>query len=149
MYLVSSCLAGIPCRYDGKSCTNPKIAELVKQGRAIPVCPEQLAGLPVPRACCEIVADKNGKKKVMSANGKDLTKEFEDGAQKALRIAKENGITKAVLKSKSPSCGCGCIYDGTFSGKVIPGNGIAAQLFLENGIEVLTENEADMQKVFG
>lgn len=149
MYLVSSCLAGIPCRYDGKSCTNPKIAELVKQGKAIPVCPELLAGLPVPRPCCEIVVDKSGKKKVMSANGEDLTKEFDNGAREALRIASENGIKKAVLKSKSPSCGCGCIYDGTFSGRVIPGNGKAAQLLLENGIEVLTENEADMQKVFG
>lgn len=147
MYVVSSCLAGIPCRYDGKSCANKVVVELVKQGKAVPVCPEQLAGLPAPRPCCEIVAEQSGKKRVINADGKDLTKEFLDGAQKALRIAKEKGITKAILKSKSPSCGCGCIYDGTFSGKTIAGNGITAELFLKNGIEVLTENQAEKQKV--
>lgn len=143
MYLVSSCLAGIPCRYDGGSCANKAIIELVKQEKAIPICPEQLAGLPAPRPCCEIVVDKSGKKKVMSADGKDLTKEFADGAQKALMIAKAKGITKAILKSKSPSCGCGCIYDGTFSGKTIAGNGMTAEIFLKNGIEVLTEKDVN------
>lgn len=141
MYLVSSCLAGINCRYDGKDSENEAVMELVKKGKAIPVCPEQLAGLPAPRSCCEIVTDSESNKKIMSADGQDLTKEFTNGAEKTLGIAKIIGIKKAILKSKSPSCGCGCIYDGTFSGKLISGNGFTAELLINNGIEVLTEQD--------
>lgn len=142
MYLVSSCLAGINCRYDGKSSENKVIIEMVKQGKAIPVCPEQLAGLPIPRPCCEIEGFNSNNRKVISKDGKDLTKEFMDGAEKTFAIAKVIGIRKAILKSKSPSCGCGCIYDGTFSGKLIEENGLTAELLLNNGIEVVTEKEA-------
>jgi uncharacterized protein YbbK (DUF523 family) len=154
MYLVSACLAGINCRYDGGNTENEVIAEMVRKGEAIPVCPEQLAGLPTPRICCEIVSNtkeqqaasialNNESRKVMNKDGLDLTKEFEDGAEKTLAIAKSSNITKAILKSKSPSCGCGIIYDGTFSGKLIPGNGVTAELLLKNGIEVYTENEIE------
>lgn len=142
MYIVSSCLAGIRCRYDGKCCENKIIAKLVKHGKAIPVCPEQLAGLSTPRSCCEIVFE-NDRKKVLSHEGQDLTEQFADGALKTLEIAKVIGIKKAILKSKSPSCGCGLIYDGTFSGKLIGGNGLTADLLLKNGIEVLTERDMD------
>ncbi|MFT8315536.1 MAG: DUF523 domain-containing protein [Clostridium sp.] len=141
MYLVSACLAGVNCRYDGKNSENKIVAELVKQGKAIPVCPEQLGGLPTPRASCEIVMDKKGNIKILTKEEKDCTNEFAKGAEETLKIAKSNGIKKAILKSKSPSCGCGFIYDGTFSGKLIEGKGITAELLMENGIEVLTEND--------
>lgn len=143
MYLVSSCLAGINCRYDGKNSENKVIIELVKQGKAVPVCPEQLGGLSTPRPCCEVVICNGNNKKVMSRDGKDFTKEFLEGGEKILAIAKIIGIEKAVLKAKSPSCGCGLIYDGTFSRKLIEGNGLTAELLIKNGIEVYTENDLD------
>lgn len=143
MYLVSSCLAGVNCRYDGKNSENKIIVELVKQGKAIPVCPEQLGGLQTPRICCEIVMCNDDNKKVMSKDGQEFTKEFTKGAENILAIAKVIGIKKAILKSKSPSCGCGHVYDGTFSGKIIEGNGLAADLLIENGIEVYTENDLE------
>lgn len=141
MYLISACLAGINCRYDGKNSENEVISELVKQGKAVLVCPEQLAGLPTPRTCCEIVTLNENQIKVMSKDGKDLTKEFMVGAEETLVIALQNGIKKAILKAKSPSCGCGQIYDGSFSGKLIKGNGLTADLLLKNGIEVITEGD--------
>ncbi len=119
------------------------IVELVKQGKAIAVCPEQLGGLPTPRRSCEIVIDQNGNKKVLSQDGEDFTKEFVEGAQKTLAIAKIIGCKKAILQSRSPSCGCGLIYDGTFSGKGIQGNGLTAELLLDHGIKVYTEEELD------
>ncbi len=141
MYLVSACLAGINCRYDGKNSESKVICELVKCGKAIAICPEQLAGLPTPRTGCEIIIDRSGNKKIISKEGENLTEKFADGAKKALAIAKVIGIKKAILKSKSPSCGCEFIYDGTFSGKLIKGIGLTAELLIENGIEVYTEND--------
>jgi uncharacterized protein YbbK (DUF523 family) len=143
MVLVSACLAGINCRYDGKNSEHRYLKELVTRGQAIPVCPEQLGGLPVPRACCEItVSDDNGTR-VIGQDGRDYTAEFTKGAEKVLAIAKANGVTKAILKSNSPSCGCGLVYDGTFSGKLVPGNGLAAKILRENGIKVITEKEVN------
>lgn len=141
MYIVSSCLAGINSRYDGKSSENRIILELLKSGKAIPVCPEQLGGLPTPRTPCEIRMDESGERRVISKQGQDFTKEFYEGAEKVLNIAKVLGVKKAILKSKSPSCGCGLIYDGTFSGKLIEGNGLTAELLIQNGIEVITEKD--------
>lgn len=143
MYLVSSCLAGVNCRYNGGNSENKVILELVKQGKAIAVCPEQLVGLPTPRSSCEIVVDESGNEKVISKEGQDFTKEFIEGAEKTLGIAKVIGIKKAILQSKSPSCGCGVIYDGTFSGKLIKGNGLAAEMLIKNDIGVYTENDLD------
>ena len=143
MYLVSSCLAGVNCRYNGSKTENKAIVDLVKQGQAILVCPEQLVGLPTPRTWCEIVISENGQKKVISQNGQDFTKEFIEGAEKTLEIAKVIGITKDILQSKSPSCGYGMIYDGTFLGKLIKGKGLIAELLIKNEIEVYTENELD------
>lgn len=143
MYLVSSCLAGVNCRYDGSNSANKYIAKLVKEGEAIAVCPEQLAGLSTPRPCCEIIIDENSNKRVVSKYGKDLTKNFIEGAEKTLGIIKAAGIKKAILQSRSPSCGCGLIYDGTFSGKLIEGNGLVAELLMKNEIEVYTENDLD------
>jgi len=143
MYLVSSCLAGVNCRYDGKNSENNFVIELVKQGKAVPVCPEQLGGLATPRPGCEIVKYKNANKKVISKDGQDFTNEFIEGAEKTLAIAKALVVKKAILKSKSPSCGCGFIYDGTFSRELIEGNGLTAELLIKNGIEVYTENDLD------
>lgn len=144
MYLVSSCLVGINCRYNGGNSEHKAIVGLVNQGKAIPVCPEQLAGLSTPRSSCEIVIYENGDIKVISEDGQDFTKQFIEGAKKTLAIAKAIGIKKAILKSKSPSCGCGLIYDGTFSGNLIEGNGLVAELLIKNNVEVYTENDLDM-----
>lgn len=143
MYLVSSCLGGVNCRYNGDNSENKVILKLIKEGKAITVCPEQLTGLPTPRLPCEIIIDEDGHKKVFNKEGKDLTKEFMEGAEKTLAIAKAKGIKKAILKSKSPSCGCGLVYDGTFSGKLIKGNGFTTELLIKNGFEVYTENDLE------
>ena len=140
MYLVSACLAGVNCRYDGRDSVNEKVLELVNQGKAIPVCPEQLGGLTTPRISCELV-NQPGEKKIINKEGTDRTEEFRLGAERTLAIAKALGVKKAIMKSKSPSCGCGQIYDGTFSGRLISGNGLAVDLLLQNGIEVMTEKE--------
>ncbi|MGL4374722.1 MAG: DUF523 domain-containing protein [Turicibacter sp.] len=141
MYLVSSCLAGICCRYDGNNNAHESVIELVNQGKAIPICPEQLGGLSTPRVCCELILDDQNNRKVISKDGHDLTQEFLEGSLKTLQIAQVLGIKKAILKSKSPSCGCGLIYDGTFSGNLIEGNGLTADLLIKNGIEVLSDND--------
>ena len=136
MKVVSACLAGFKCRWDGKAYPCQKIIKLVKEGKAIPVCPEQLGGLTTPR----IPAEQKGNK-VFDKNGKDLTKAFLKGAQEVLRIAQSNNCKEAILKSKSPSCGSGKVYDGTFSGKLIKGDGICAGLLKKNGVKVFTEEE--------
>ena len=164
MYLISACLAGVPCRYDGKSFVDKTVMDLVNQGEAILVCPEQLAGLPTPRPRCERRADEANKQtnnkesfdtlinkeermidinqiQIICEDGRDLSKEFFQGAQKVLEIAKAANITMAILKSKSPSCGKGFIYDGSFTGTLTKGNGVTAELLLQNGIKVITEDE--------
>lgn len=140
MILVSSCLAGINCKYNGGNNYNEKIFNLVKEGKAIPVCAEQLGGLTTPRIASEIKYI-DGKKYVINKAGEDVTEQFEKGAKEILDLAKKLNITKAILKAKSPSCGKGKIYNGEFNGELIDGNGILANLLLENGIEVITEEE--------
>ena len=134
--LVSGCLAGFNCRYDGGNNLVPEIRQLVEDGLAVTACPEQLGGLPTPR----IPSERMGSK-VMSREGADVTDEFKAGAEAALRIALENGCRAAILKSRSPSCGKGCIYNGQFTGELVPGNGVTTDLLLHHGIEVLTEEE--------
>lgn len=141
MYLVSACLAGVECRYDGKSNKNDKVVELINQGQAIPICPEQLGGLCTPRDACEIIRKCTFEKRVINNNGEDKTYEFELGMKRSMDIARILKIKKAILKSKSPSCGCGEIYDGTFTGKLIVGNGLLADALLKEGIQVITEKE--------
>lgn len=141
MYIVSACLCGINCRYSGDDNLNEDALELFKEGKAIPVCPEQLGGLETPRPPAEISIGTakdilNGNGKVIDKNGRDVTKSFVKGAYETLKIAKEIGCKKAILKSKSPSCGCGRIYNGEFNGTLINGNGITAELLIENGIDV-------------
>lgn len=141
-YLVSACLAGYNCRYNGRSSLDNRIIDMVQNGIAIPVCPEQLGGLPTPRPRCEIVI-QNNKLNIISSDGNDFTREFAAGAEKSLQLAQANNITKAILKSASPSCGYGEIYDGTFSGRKISGNGITAELLHKNGIKIFNEFNFD------
>jgi uncharacterized protein YbbK (DUF523 family) len=136
MKIVSACLAGINCRWDGKSKPCKKVMKLVAEGKAIPVCPEQLGGLTTPRAQSEI---KGGK--VFTINGQDVTPQCTKGAKEALKIAKRSNCKEAILKSNSPSCGVGKVYDGTFSGKLISGDGVFTKLLRKNGIKVKTEKE--------
>lgn len=143
MLAVSKCLAGYRCRYDGCEKGTEEIVRMESEGRAICVCPECLGGLPVPRPSCEIVGGDGadvlrGKAKVVDIDGNDRSEEFVRGARETLRIIRENGINKAILKQRSPSCGMGEIYDGSFSGKIKPGNGVTTALLLESGIKVET-----------
>lgn len=141
MYLVSACLAGANCRYNGTNKLNPQIQKLVSQGKAIPVCPEQLGGLSVPRPPSEIDGGSgedvlDGKARVIDREGNNVTSAFLSGAREVLKIAQAKNANKAIFKSKSPSCGCGQIYDGKFSQNLVNGNGVATALLIKNGIEV-------------
>ncbi len=136
--LVSACLLGEDCKYNGGNNKNEEVIKLGEKHTLIPICPECFAGLPVPRVPSEI---KDGR--VYSKEGKDLTEEFFDGAEKSLYIAEETGCQLAVLKERSPSCGFGKIYDGSFSGRLINGNGIAAQLLYDHGITIFGESKID------
>ena len=131
MMIVSACLAGFPCRYDGKARPCAQVVELVRAGKAIPVCPEQLGGLPTPRTSCEI---RDGR--VVDAEGYDRTEAFQCGARAVLEIAQTYGATEALLQSRSPSCGSGRIYDGSFTKTLTAGDGVTARLLKENGIQV-------------
>lgn len=136
MIVMSACLAGINCRYDGVNNYNKQLTQMVQNGEAILVCPEQLGGLSTPRVPAEILG--NG---VVDQNGKDVTAQFQKGAEEALRIAQLYGCKKAILKKNSPSCGYGTVHDGTFSGVLTVGNGVTTDLFLAAGIEVITDED--------
>jgi len=136
MILVSACLAGIKCRYDGKDNANIKVIEMVKNGIAIPVCPEQLGGLQTPRIPAEITEDK-----VLNKKGENVTSQFKKGAKETLRIAVLANCHKAILKQSSPSCGYGKIYDGSHTGIIIEGMGLTARLLFQNGIIILIEED--------
>ena len=136
--LVSACLLGTPCRYDGKSKPNNGVIALGDKYELIPVCPECLGGLETPRLPAEIQGER-----VVRADGVDVTAEYNKGAQRTLEIAKSNIVDIAVLKSKSPSCSNKQIYDGTYSKTLIDGKGITARLLEENFITVIDENELE------
>ena len=131
--LVSACLLGINCKYSGGNNYSDEVMEFLREYEIIPICPEQLGGLPTPRPASEITGNK-----VMNNEGKDVTINYKNGAEATLKIAKLLGVKKALLKAKSPSCGNGTIYDGTFSGILIDGDGITTKLLKENNIEVIT-----------
>lgn len=137
---VSACLLGEPCRYDGSSKPCQAALRLCKlPGVAVvPICPEVAGGLPTPRPASEIVGS-GPDRRVVDDQGNDRTKAFELGAQKVLELMRESGCTAAVLKAKSPSCGIGRIYDGSFSGQLVTGNGVAAELLLAAGIPAMDE----------
>lgn len=136
--LVSSCLLGLDCRYCGPGYNNEEVLRLKEKYNLIPICPEQMGGLPTPRVKVEL---KNGR--AFDSAGEDVTLQFEKGANEVLKLARIFNCKGALLKSKSPSCGSGFIYDGTFSGKLISGNGIAAEKLVKAGIRVVNENNAE------
>ena len=138
--LISACLLGEPCRYDGKAQPCEEAKALAGQYELVPVCPEQLGGLPTPRTPSEIQSDG----RVVDRMGHDRTEAFLDGARAALAIAQERGCERAVLKSRSPSCGVHEVYDGSFKGVVIPGRGIAADMLTNAGLDVV--DEFDVQR---
>ena len=117
--LVSACLLGEPCRYDGRSKADARVLALAEKYELIPVCPEQLGGLPTPR----VPSERSGER-VITADGRDVTENYRHGAEAALALCVKNGCGAAVLKEKSPSCGCGRIYDGTFSRHLTAGDGV-------------------------
>ncbi len=131
---ISLCLLGIDCNYAGGNSLCEKAVELFKSGRGLPVCPEQLGGLPTPRIPAEIQGDR-----VINRAGEDVTAQFRKGAEEAARLVRLAGCTGALLKSRSPSCGVGQIYDGTFSGTLINGDGLFTEKLKKLGIVVETE----------
>ena len=145
MILVSACLCGENCKYNGGNNENEKVRDFIKGKEVLYVCPEQMGGLSTPRNPAEIIGCAkgviDGTDKIVTNENADVSIEFLKGAKDVLKIAKEHNIKLAILKAKSPSCGKGIVYDGTFSGTKIVGNGVTAQLLLDNGIEVLTEEE--------
>ncbi len=134
--LVSACLLGLPARYDGKEKACPWVLSLGEKHTLIPVCPEQMGGLPTPRTPCECRGSS-----VVDKNGTDRTEAYEKGAACALRVAELNGCTIAILKQRSPSCGSNMIYDGSFTGRVIPGAGVAAKALQRAGLTVFSEED--------
>lgn len=133
--LVSACLLGTPCRYDGSTKGIEAVKQLKEKYEVVAFCPEVLGGLKIPRAACEC---KNGR--VVNKLGLDVTAEFTLGAEKAAELALRFGCQQAVLKANSPSCGCGIIYDGSFQGVKISGNGVTAKKLLELGLNIVNEN---------
>lgn len=146
MRVVSSCLCGINCKYNGANNKHEKFLEELRAGEIIPLCPEQMGGLATPRSACEIVGGSGedvlaGQARVFNAVGEDVTEFFIKGAQEFLAIIQQAGINEAVLQRRSPSCGVGKIYDGSFSGQLVAGNGVTAALLKKHGIK--TWNDED------
>lgn len=136
--LISACLMGVRCRYDGGKKPLECMDKLIDKHVLIPVCPEVLGGLPTPRVPAERIGER-----VMTQDARDVTENYQRGAEEALRMARMTGCTHALLKERSPSCGCGLIYDGTFSGKLCQGSGVCSELLTKNGIQVLGESCVD------
>lgn len=149
MIIVSACLCGINCKYNGGNNLDARVLKLLKEGKAIAVCPEQLGGLETPRGPSEIVNGDgfdvlHGNARVLAARqNDDVTPCFLKGAYETLKITEIAGAKIAILKSGSPSCGISLIYDGTFNGTKKKGNGVTTQLLLESGIKVFTEENLD------
>lgn len=138
--LISACLLGCACRYDGKSCEYD-LKGIEEDYNLIPFCPEIYGGLSTPRIPSEIIEDR-----VINKNGADVTEQYKKGAYEALRLCKMFKIEKVLLKEKSPSCGSGVIYDGSFTHTLVQGDGITAKLLKENGIEVFGESNIELLK---
>ena len=146
--LVSACLLGVACRFDGQSCPSEKLTALATRGEVVPICPEVAGGLPTPRLPAEIAeafagldghAVWDGRTRVLRSDGVDLTEHFITGAQAALALAQKLGIRRAILKANSPSCGTGSVHDGQFTGRLVPGDGVTAAVLKRNGIQLITD----------
>ncbi len=143
---MSACLAGVNCKYNGESNLHPALKDLAEQGDVLLVCPEELGGLEVPRSPSEIMQGTGedvlcGTAAVINREGKDITSNFVKGAQTALDLAKDQKIDLAILRRRSPSCGCGFIYDGTFTSTLRSGDGVFVALLKRNGINVLSDED--------
>lgn len=151
LVLVSACLLGVDCRYDGQSCPQAFLRDLAARGSLVPFCPEVFGGLPTPRQPAEIEKAQEGldgssvlegRTRVLAQDGRDLTAQFIAGAQGALALAQRLHVRRAILKSHSPSCGLGWIHEGRFAGTLVQGDGVTAALLKRAGIQVITEVEA-------
>ena len=146
--LLSACLAGIPCTHAAEAKTRAWALELIAEGRAVTVCPEVAGGLPIPRPEAEIHggagdAVLDGGARVVSVEGEDVTANYLAGAEAALAAARRSGARLAVLKARSPSCGCGAIYDGTFTGNLVSGDGVTAAALKREGLDVFTDEDVE------
>lgn len=144
MIVVSSCLAGLPVRYNGSHCSNSRVNQLVNQGKAVSFCPELLGGFSTPREPCEIIGGDgdsvlDGTGKVITKSGKDVTDQYIKGAEVFLEKVQELQATTVILKESSPSCGSNKIYNGEFNGKKIAGKGVTTALLERNGIKVISD----------
>ena len=145
-YLVSACLLGIPCAYDGRGRLVEALLPPVTRGQIVPICPEVAGGLPVPRPTAEIVGGDgsdvlDGRARVVTKAGDNVTAAFLRGAERALAVARQHTIPTAILRQRSPSCGSTCIYDGTHSGTVRTGQGVTAALLRRHGVTVYAEDD--------
>lgn len=146
LYLVSACLLGIPCAYDGQGRSADAFLPLVARAQVVPICPEVAGGLPTPRPTAEIIGGDggdvlDGRARVVTVAGDDVTDAFLRGAERALTVVQQLGISVAILRQRSPSCGSACIYDGTHSGALRGGQGVTAALLRRHGVEVLSEGD--------
>lgn len=142
MKIISACLCGINCKYNGGNNMHPHFVDLYNKGQVFPVCPEELGGLVTPRKPCEIKdgvgADVlRGRASVITSDGQDVTDNFIKGAHAVLKVARAQQAELVILQSRSPSCGVGLVYDGTFKGNLIKGDGVTAALLRQNGIKVM------------
>ena len=146
--LISACLAGVPCTYAAEAKTRAWALELMTTGRAVAVCPEVAGGLPVPRPEAEI-QDGDGadvlerRARVVDVDGRDVTGNYLRGAEVAIAAARRSGARTAVLKARSPSCGCGAIYDGSFAGRTVEGDGVTAAALKREGLDVVTDEDVE------
>ncbi|MEC1622245.1 2-thiouracil desulfurase family protein [Bacillus mojavensis] len=148
MILVSSCLGGIECRYNGSHAASEKIRKLIEEKQAVMACPELLGGFSTPREPAEIIGGTgedvlNGSAKIITSSGEDVTDLYMKGAAQTLTYAKKINASAVILKENSPSCGSNFIYNGSFSGKKIAGNGVTAALLKQAGYRVISENQLD------
>ena len=146
--LVSACLAGRACRFDGTGAYADAVARLIAEGRAVLVCPEVDGGLGTPRPAAEIEGGTGadvieGRARVVTGDGTDVTDQYMKGAERALEVARKVGATAAILKARSPSCGKGAVYDGTFSRTLQAGDGVTAALLRSEGLHVVTDEEVE------
>jgi uncharacterized protein YbbK (DUF523 family) len=146
--VLSACLAGVPCTHAAEAKTRAWALKLLASGRAVTVCPEVAGGLPIPRPEAEIVGGDGvdvleGRARVVTVEGEDVTANYLSGAESALSAAQRSGARVAILKARSPSCGCGAIYDGTFTGGKVPGDGVTAAALKREGLDVYSDEDVE------